>query len=117
MCETFCTLSLRLAREHTREQRAAHNSMSPNELLEKISNDKKFEESVIHTFNFWERIALSIQNETADENYLKNFFSDTFIDQHDRFKIWLEKVCADRNKKGYSNIESLYERWRECHKG
>lgn len=104
---------LRKAREYTREQRSKNASMSADELITLINNDKEFNASIIHTFNFWERIELSIAHDTADEMYLKSFFSDVFIDQFDRFKPWIESTCKNQNKNGYRKLHNLYERWRK----
>lgn len=102
---------LRVAREFTREQRKNREKISNNDLLENINNNNELYISLIHTFNFWERVALSIKMDTSDEDYLFAFFSDIYIEQYKCFEVWIDSVLQKQNKLGYEQLKFLYSRW------
>ena len=71
---------------------------------------KGLKESLIHVFNFWESVRLSITYDRADEDILREAFESAYISMYERFEVWLNEQSP-----GYKeDLEKLYNRWKSA---
>ena len=111
LIEAWDAPALQEARSYTREIAKRRPKLSDEELLKEIEGEQAIEglkESLIHVFNFWERVRLSIESDRADEDILKQAFRGTYLSMYERFKVWLDK----QPHRYRTDLEKLYERWR-----
>lgn len=66
---------------------------------------KKLEESVIFTFNYWERVYNVIKYNFANGDYIKEHLSQVYVSQYERFSPWIEKtITSDKMLKTLGNF-------------
>ena len=102
------------ARGFTRAIEEKAETLSKQDLLKKIEGEEAIvglKESLIHVFNFWERVRLSITYDRADEDILKETFSSVFISMYERFEPWLDKQ-SEKYPNYKADLEKLYNRWK-----
>lgn len=57
---------------------------------------KKLEESVIFTFNYWERVYNAIKYNVANGDYIQEHLSRVYVSQYERFSPWIKKNYRQR---------------------
>ena len=105
------------ARRSTREITQEIPALSDEALLSKIEADEEVEtdreqgqlkESLIHLFNYWGRVRLSIEANRADEDILKEAFSSIYLFMYERFEVWLD----EQSPRYKEDLKKLYDRWK-----
>ena len=102
------------ARDFTRDIEERAPELSKTNLLKEIEGEEATEglkESLIHVFNFWERVRLSITYDRADEDILKETFRPVFISMYERFEVWLNEK-SKQYPRYKEDLEKLYNRWK-----
>ena len=96
------------ARRFTREMKALHKKLSPNEIVNRINTNKQLQESVILVFNYWDGVRISINTNRADGDLLKDNCHSAFIDIYERFLPWIETQSAQYR----TDLKELYDMWK-----
>lgn len=69
---------------------------------------EKLLESLIFTFNFWEKVYIEIVRGYSDEWYLREQLFGVFIIQYERFHFWLKKYIKSNVPLQYSHFKDFY---------
>jgi hypothetical protein len=67
---------------------------------------KKLRQSIIFTFNYWEKVYFVIIYNAADNDYLFQLLSNIYISQYNRFKCWIKETMDEEMQE---HLERLYE--------
>jgi hypothetical protein len=102
--------SLKEARDFTREISEKITTISPAQLLYKISTEPGLKKSVITAFNFWEGIWISHEHNRISDKLLKDAFAKTYTDMYENFKHWIEDTRNDPKMR--ETLKNLYDLWR-----
>lgn len=129
LCEEFEGSDYRQARRLLRALREpSENGEISNDILRKLLNNnwndeeiKKlrdkynltenyscFQESLIFTFNYWERMYIEIVRGHSNEWYLREQLFEIFISQYDRFLFWLEEYVKTNSPSQYRRLGYFY---------
>ena len=103
--------TLQRARRFTREIGRQRPTLSDKKLLEKINENQGqggLEESLIHVFNYWERVRYAITSKRADEDILKEAFDITYLSMYERFEVWLD----EQSPRYKEDLKKLYDHWK-----
>jgi hypothetical protein len=82
--------SLLVARRFTREIKDKKNSMSPDDIRNRITNEPRLKESVVLVYNYFDYIRLSLKKERIDKSMIQESIGDVIKDITERFKPWVE---------------------------
>lgn len=75
---------------------------------------KKLEESVIFTFNYWERVYNAIKYNVANDEFIKEHLSDIYVSQYDRFLFWIkETITSEKMLKTLENFDKESKKFLE----
>lgn len=99
---------LKGARDFTRTIRQEQDSLSPQQLRERISGDKDLERSVIVMFNFFEELELSIRANRVDAGVLLAAFRNVYMDIYERFRPWIDTLNEPTVER---HLRDLSKRW------
>ena len=110
--EEFTKYNIRL-RGVLKELSLAETQTEKEKVLKKIKSDDEVIQSLGIVLNFFEDIAIAIENDMADESYVKNFFRGIVIGYFDGYS-WLinERRKLNNEPHIYSKFESLANRWK-----
>jgi len=101
--------SLLEARKYTREIKKNRDIISDQSLLNQIASTNDLEHSLVMTFNFWEQIYLSIENERVDESIVKQAFGQLYCDMYKRFEVWINQSSSSDTK---TSLKALNDKWK-----
>jgi len=90
--------------------RAIHDeklNYSPAALVKKINDEKNLKDSVMHIFNYWENIRVSIKKGRVDEPMLRDSLAEAFNQHYDTFKPWVDT----RSQKYQEDLAWLKKEW------
>ena len=110
--EEFTKYNIRL-RDILKELSKAATQTEKEEVLKKIKSEDEVIKSLGIVLNFFEEIAISIENDMADEAYLKNFFRGIVVGYFDGYR-WLinERRKLNNEPYIYSKFETLANKWK-----
>jgi len=96
----------------SRQVRSGLKDLTPAQAEEHIRKDSNTELSIVTLLNYYEKLAIAIEQGIADEIYLKSFFKTMVISTYGTLRVFIEKLRADRsNPKIFKSFEDLSLRW------
>jgi hypothetical protein len=94
--------------------RTAARAQPNNDVLELIRREPDGEKAIVCIFNYFEKVALSIEYGIADEPYLRDFFASTVSGyHHDVFAFVQRKRSEARTTKIFDKFEEMAKRWEQ----
>ena len=92
------------------------HGMSPVEIAQLFQNDRADRAVVVDVLNFFEEVALAVNEGLADEDTLLKFFKDMLEGYYHQAAEWINRLRADGTRprpKVYLQFEILIKRWRD----
>lgn len=99
--------SLLDARKYTRKIKK--KDISEFDLIAHIEGSSNLEHSLVMTFNFWEQVYLSIQENRVNNKLLKKAFGQIYCDMYGRFKAWVNKNSSSETSGSLRELNDLWK--------
>ena len=92
--------------------RHAAKSNANVDVIELIKNDQDAEKAIVCIFNYFEKLAISIDHDLVDEDYLRTFFGNIVKGYfHDLFQFAEKKRRQLQTTKVFDRFEAMAKRW------
>ncbi|MDT0620866.1 DUF4760 domain-containing protein [Croceitalea vernalis] len=102
---TLSTLSAQLKKDVEK--------LEAKEVAEYLQKNKESRKAMVATMNFYEKLAISIDQDLADESLLKEFFRGIIQDTYNVLKAYIEYLRKERkNQKIFDRFEELAIKWK-----
>lgn len=103
-------------RQGWRELQERVKGKQPSEIASIIEGEYKERAIVVDVFNFFEEMALAMNEGLADEATLRRFFRDMVERYYTQFGDWVNKMRTDGNRprpRVYIEFEAVVKRWQQ----
>ncbi len=86
--------------------------LTPEEVADLLARDENKKIAIVAMLNFYEKLAISIEHEIADEELLKDFFRGIIRNTYHVMKNFIDKKRIDNeNQRIFAKFENLAKRW------
>ncbi|MFY0608601.1 MAG: DUF4760 domain-containing protein [Cyclobacteriaceae bacterium] len=102
---TLSTLSAQLKKDVEK--------LEAKEVADYLQKNKESRKAMVATMNFYEKLAIAIDQDLADESLLKEFFRGIIQDTYNVLKAYIEYLRKERkNQKIFDRFEELAIKWK-----